>query len=130
MARYAGFVSDKVRWAIYARGAYCCCYCGVDMSDDHGKLSLDHVIPWETSVRNSGKADHRPQNLIVCCKLCNSSRGTKPLSAFVQAAGILVRILEQTSTDLTREDVAAGQVAYLADRARREYGQREQEQVA
>jgi len=69
MGRYAGFVSDKVRWAIYARDSYCCCYCycGVDMSDNHDQLSLDRVIPWETSVRNSGKADHRPQNLVTCC---------------------------------------------------------------
>jgi len=58
----------------------------------------------------------------------------KPLTAFVQTAGILVRILKQTSTDLMREDLAAGQVAYLADRARRGYGRQgqgqEQEQVA
>lgn len=128
MGRYAGFVRDNVRWAIYGRDSYRCGHCGLDMTDNHDQLSLDYVIPWETSVRTSGKADHRPQNLITCCKLCNSSRGMKPLRAFVQAAGILVRIMEQTSTALTREDIAAGQVAYLADRARRGYGQQGQEQ--
>lgn len=88
------------------------------------------MIPWATSVRNRGKADHRPQNLVTCCRLCNSSRGEKPLREFVQAAGILVRILEQTSTDLTRADLAAGQAAYLADRARRGYGQRARARAA
>lgn len=49
------------------RDAHTCVYCGVSGVS----LQLDHVIP-----RSRGGAD-TPDNLVACCKSCNSSKGAR-----------------------------------------------------
>lgn len=57
----------KFRDTVLERDGHCCFYCGA-----HGvPLQLDHVIP-----RSRGGAD-TPDNLVACCKPCNTSKGPK-----------------------------------------------------
>lgn len=57
----------KFRDLVLGRDGYTCVYCGVTGTS----LQLDHVIP-----RSRGGAD-TPDNLVACCKRCNTSKGAK-----------------------------------------------------
>ena len=60
-----------------------CCYCGFRFSHQtHTKRSatIEHVVP-----RSQGGEDH-PDNYVVACAGCNSSRGVMPVEDFVPAA--------------------------------------------
>lgn len=57
------------RRSIFARDNYTCQYCG-----QVGKeLTIDHVVP----KRNGGPMSW--ENLVTCCKRCNTRKGDKPL---------------------------------------------------
>lgn len=58
------------RRSIFARDGYKCQYCGHTARE----LTVDHVIP----RRLGGKADW--ENLVCCCRRCNSKKGDKTLS--------------------------------------------------
>lgn len=49
-----------------------CAYCG-----STEQLSVDHIIPQERSGRHGG------ENLVHCCRRCNSSKGSKDLLAWM-----------------------------------------------
>lgn len=57
----------KFRDLVLGRDGYTCVYCGVTGVP----LQLDHVMP-----RSRGGAD-TPDNLVACCKSCNTSKGAK-----------------------------------------------------
>jgi len=59
--------------ALYKRDGYRCLYCGAT-----DNLTLDHVAP----LAEDGS--HCEENLVVACKPCNSSKGTKPLEDWLQ----------------------------------------------
>lgn len=54
------------RDAIYDRDGWACFYCG-----DPEDLTLDHVTP------QSRGGDDSEENLVTCCRVCNSSKGDK-----------------------------------------------------
>ena len=62
----------KHRNAVYKRDGGQCVYCGSTEN-----LSLDHVIPF-----SRGGSDN-PENLVTCCKSCNSSKGAKTPSEWI-----------------------------------------------
>lgn len=66
-----------------------CVYCGISFSDTSGALknkpSWEHII---NDIRING-----PENIALCCRSCNASKGAKELeiwlsSAFCQKKGI------------------------------------------
>ena len=56
--------------AIFAKAEKRCVYCGEQSS----RLTIDHCTP----ISRGG--DHIAENLVPCCKSCNSSKGTKDLA--------------------------------------------------
>jgi 5-methylcytosine-specific restriction endonuclease McrA len=57
------------RRSVFARDEYQCQYCGLIGRD----LTIDHVVP----KRLGGPATW--ENLVTCCRRCNSKKGDKPL---------------------------------------------------
>ena len=85
--RHAGsWISKEKRQAIYFRDQRKCWYCGMSESAiekdnvkrdcDWNSLSLDHIVP------DSQGGSNLANNLITCCKRCNSKRGTKTIAQF------------------------------------------------
>ena len=104
------------RLAIYLRDGLACVYCGQAV-DDGAKLTLDHLKPY------SKGGSHNATNLVTCCAICNSRRGTRTLKAWTEAvaayrgtpltsAGILRDIKTTTGRKL---DLAAAN-AFIAQR--------------
>ncbi|MFN3649133.1 MAG: HNH endonuclease [Armatimonadota bacterium] len=58
------------RRGVFARDGYQCQYCGVSGRD----LTIDHVVP----RRLGGPSTW--ENLVACCRRCNSRKGDKPLN--------------------------------------------------
>jgi 5-methylcytosine-specific restriction endonuclease McrA len=59
------------RRGIFARDGYSCQYCGITAKD----LTIDHVVP----KRMGGGATW--ENLVCCCRKCNTKKGDKSLNA-------------------------------------------------
>jgi hypothetical protein len=66
------------RLALYLRGGLACVYCGRGI-EDGAQLSLDHL----RCHRNGG--GNESQNLVSCCRTCNSSRGKRSVAEFCRA---------------------------------------------
>lgn len=62
-----GKVSNKIRFAIYARDGYRCCRCGI--SQKYAALEVDHIIP----IAKGGKSTY--DNLQTLCHKCNVEKG-------------------------------------------------------
>lgn len=58
------------RRSIFARDNYTCQYCGVQTRD----LTIDHIVP----KRHGGGM--KWENLVACCRRCNTRKGDKMLS--------------------------------------------------
>lgn len=58
------------RRSVFARDNYTCQYCGHKASD----LTVDHIIPKKYGGPTSW------ENLVCCCKKCNSKKGDKTLA--------------------------------------------------
>ncbi|MBT7080176.1 MAG: HNH endonuclease [Chloroflexi bacterium] len=71
----ARWISDHHRLAIYLRDGLSCAYCGSTV-EDGAELSLDHLQPRSKDGNNS------PQNLVTCCRKCNTARGNRPVAEF------------------------------------------------
>jgi 5-methylcytosine-specific restriction endonuclease McrA len=72
------WIRDEKRLAIYLRDGMACIYCQASVEQET-KLTLDHIKPYSKGGTNDAG------NLVTCCLKCNSSRGTRPVSAFVEA---------------------------------------------
>ena len=59
---------------VLSRDEYACVYCGSEQN-----LSLDHVIP------QSKGGSHEPENLVCCCKSCNSSKRDRTPEEWMEA---------------------------------------------
>jgi hypothetical protein len=71
-----GKIPKKIRAAVMARDGGRCQECGT--TED---LTIDHkIVPW-----SEGGSSTDPQNLQVLCRPCNSSKGTRPWIAPVEA---------------------------------------------
>ena len=62
----------RVRLAVLARDGYVCAYCGQDAD------TVDHV----QSIKSGGDPVSL-ENLIACCKRCNSSKGSRSQGVFL-----------------------------------------------
>ncbi len=78
------------RRSVFARDDYQCQYCGVTGRE----MTIDHVVP----KRSGGPASW--ENLVTCCRRCNSRKGDKPL--------------HQTSMRLRREPRRPRFVPYIS----------------
>jgi 5-methylcytosine-specific restriction endonuclease McrA len=62
----------KIRLIVLARDGYVCYYCGQDAN------TVDHIV----SIKNGGDPVN-PENLIACCKRCNSAKGSRSQGVFL-----------------------------------------------
>jgi hypothetical protein len=65
----------QMRRAVWEKSNGKCWYCGVKFHWDE-PLTVDHLIP-----TTRGGIDHL-DNLVPCCSLCNSQKGTRTLEEF------------------------------------------------
>lgn len=63
---------SRVRIAVLARDGRVCRYCGAPDASE-----ADHVL-----ARSRGGTDH-PSNLVAACRICNSSKGARPLEEWL-----------------------------------------------
>ena len=71
------WVRPATRLAIYLRDGFICLWCGEDLRDQPGQLTLDHYRPRATGGSNSS------ENLLTSCRDCNSDRRDRPARAFL-----------------------------------------------
>lgn len=66
------------RMFVFRRDGYRCVYCG-----SNNDLTLDHLTPF------SRGGDESPENLVTCCRSCNSRKGarTPQEAGFMEATG-------------------------------------------
>lgn len=76
--RKNNFINLTNRLMLYARDGFACFYCG-STSD----LSLDHIVPQHE------RHDHSFENLITCCRSCNSSKKHQPLTTWLSKQTII-----------------------------------------
>jgi 5-methylcytosine-specific restriction endonuclease McrA len=62
----------KIRLIVLARDGYVCYYCGQDAT------TVDHIV----SIKNGGDPVN-PENLLACCKRCNSAKGSRSQGVFL-----------------------------------------------
>lgn len=74
------WITQAKRLAIYVRDGFACCYCGRGVEVKGLVLTLEHVVPYA-----EGGALLDPTNLVTACRNCNSARGKKKLTTFVNA---------------------------------------------
>ena len=105
------WIRQEKRLAIYIRDGLACAYCG-DSVERGAMLTLDHVRPH--SHGGSNEAD----NLVTCCKRCNSSRGDRPVARFArvvaaylnhgaEAGEIIAHVRNCTRRELPMDDAKA-----------------------
>lgn len=82
------WITQENRLAIYVRDNCKCVYCG--SSED---LSLDHIV----CHSHNGSDSHN--NLVTCCRSCNSKRGNKSIELFATCEQI-TKILYLVSQDI------------------------------
>lgn len=61
-------ISQQASWEVYRRDEFKCRYCGADTVP----LTVDHLVTWESGGPST------PENLVACCRKCNSARGETP----------------------------------------------------
>lgn len=62
-------LSDNItRQSLYRRDEFTCIYCGQSSIEDGVRLTADHIVPF-----NKG-GTHTIDNLVTCCKKCNSAK--------------------------------------------------------
>ena len=61
-----------MRLKVLSRDGYECAYCG------QAADSVDHVVP-----RSKGGAMFDPDNLVACCRMCNSRKESKDSGVFL-----------------------------------------------
>ena len=98
------WIAVERRWQIYSRDNHACVYCG--SSQD---LTLDHVDPTRRKTwRGRDIEDHSNDNLVTCCRSCNSKKFTKSLEEFAPSA-IVAKVRLQLGLDLPDQITAMKQ---------------------
>lgn len=69
------WIRKAKRLALYLRDGLACGYCGEGV-EDGAKLTLDHLTPHSDGGTNTAN------NLVTCCRRCNSSRGNRDWREF------------------------------------------------
>jgi 5-methylcytosine-specific restriction endonuclease McrA len=64
-----------VRLQVLSRDNHTCFYCNAEAD------TVDHIVP--VSKSDDKSEAYNPNNLIACCKRCNSSRGNKSQAVFL-----------------------------------------------
>jgi len=64
-----------VRLQVLARDNNTCFYCNAEAD------TVDHIVP--VSKSDDKSEAYNPNNLVACCKRCNSSRGNRSQAAFL-----------------------------------------------
>jgi 5-methylcytosine-specific restriction endonuclease McrA len=64
-----------VRLQVLARDNNTCFYCNAEAD------TVDHIVP--VSKSDDKSEAYNPNNLVACCKRCNSSRGNKSQALFL-----------------------------------------------
>jgi len=79
------WISVLKRRAIYFRDNHVCCFCGrgeqtiiAECDRNWDMLSLDHILPYSQGGTNLAN------NLITCCRGCNTNRKTKTPMEFAE----------------------------------------------
>ena len=62
----------KQRLVVLARDGYTCVYCGQDAT------TVDHIV----AIKNGGDPISL-ENMVACCKRCNSSKGSRSQGVFL-----------------------------------------------
>jgi 5-methylcytosine-specific restriction endonuclease McrA len=65
----------KQRVIVLARDGYVCYYCGQDAN------TVDHIV----SIKNGGDPISL-ENMVACCKRCNSSKGSRSQGLFLASS--------------------------------------------
>src|SRR5215203_3872468 len=61
---------ERTRARVLWRDNFVCQYCGFDGATERGSLGVDHRVP------SSRGGTHTEDNLVACCRWCNSEKGT------------------------------------------------------
>jgi 5-methylcytosine-specific restriction endonuclease McrA len=122
----SGWISKRVRMAIYRRDNDTCCYCGAHVivptkeqardgrwyKDNQYRLAtLDHVVSRSelasvaVDAKHFGQLKRDPKNLVTACGHCNGYKQHKTVYQFCHMFGyeysaVLVRIGTQTGKPL------------------------------
>ena len=64
-----------VRLQVLSRDNHTCFYCNAEAD------TVDHIVP--VSKSDDKSEAYNPNNLVACCKRCNSSRGNRSQAAFL-----------------------------------------------
>ena len=64
-----------VRLQVLSRDNHTCFYCNAEAD------TVDHIVP--VSKSDDKSEAYNPNNLVACCKRCNSSRGNKSQALFL-----------------------------------------------
>jgi len=64
-----------VRLQVLSRDNHTCFYCNSEAD------TVDHIVP--VSKSDDKSEAYNPNNLVACCKRCNSSRGNKSQAVFL-----------------------------------------------
>jgi hypothetical protein len=88
------WIAVERRWQIYSRDNHSCVYCGSSEN-----LTLDHVDPTRRKTwRGRDIECHDDDNLVTCCRSCNSKKRTKGLEQFAPSAIVAKVRLQLAST--------------------------------
>jgi 5-methylcytosine-specific restriction endonuclease McrA len=80
----------KQRVIVLARDGYTCVYCGQDAT------TVDHVVPLK-----SGGDPIALENMVACCKRCNSSKGSRSQGLFLASVSTPPALPAHTSPKTT-----------------------------
>ena len=86
----------KQRLIVLARDGYVCTYCGQDAT------TVDHIVP----IKGGGDPISL-ENMVACCKPCNSSKGSRSLGVFLASNSTPPAFRNHTSP-ITTSKVLAG----------------------
>ena len=86
----------KARLVVLARDGFECMYCGQDAT------TVDHIVPIK-----AGGDPVSLENMIACCKRCNSSKGSRSQSVFLASSSTPPAFRKHTSP-ITTSTVLAG----------------------